>query len=313
MGVGVGHYVLAIDQGTTSTKAMVLDADGVIRATASAEFAQLFPQPGWVEHDPLAIWTSVLDTMRAVLNRAGIDARELAAVGLTNQRETVVLWDRRNGQPVYNAIVWQYRRTTSTCEELQRDGAGPRVRSLTGLRIDPYFSATKVSWILDHVEGLRLRARRGEICAGTIDSWLLRQLTGGRVHATDSTNASRTLLMDLQSVTWSEELCRLFDVPVEVLPRIERSEFHFGESEPTWLGAGVLVGGILGDQQAAMLGQGCVSPGQTKNTYGTGSFVLQHTGSSALTEAGPLVATAACTEHGADQQYAIEGSIFVTG
>ena len=312
-GEGVGHYVLAIDQGTTSTKSMVVDAEGSIRATASAEFHQIFPQPGWVEHDPHHVWISVLDTMRAALAGAGIDARELASVGITNQRETVVLWERHSGRPVYNAIVWQDRRTASRCEELDRDGAGPRVRSLTGLRIDPYFSATKIAWILDHVEGLRPRAERGEICAGTIDSWLLWQLTNGRVHATDSTNASRTLLMDLHRVAWSDELCQLFNVPRPVLPRIERSEFHFCESEPTWLGSNVVVGAILGDQQAALLGQGCVAPGQTKNTYGTGSFVLQHTGSSPLTEAGSLIATAACTEHGVAQQYALEGSIFVTG
>lgn len=309
----MGQYVLAIDQGTTSTKAMVIDAQGAVRATASAEFVQHFPQPGWVQHDPLVIWESVLETARAVLQRTGIDATELCGVGLTNQRETVVLWDRRTGRPLYDAIVWQDRRTAARCEELERDGAGPRVRSVTGLRIDPYFSATKICWILDHVAGLRSRAQRGEVCAGTIDSWLLWRLTGGRVHATDSTNASRTLLMDLRSVTWSDEMCQLFDVPIEVLPRIERSEHHFSECDSSWLGANVPVSAILGDQQAAMLGEGCVAPGQTKNTYGTGSFVLQHTGTAALTDAGSLVATAACTEGGTAQQYALEGSIFVTG
>jgi len=292
---------------------MVMDDQGVIRATASAEFEQLFPEPGWVEHDPMAIWSTVLDTAGAALTSAAITAKDLSALGLTNQRETVVLWERRTGRPVYNAIVWQDRRTTSRCEELERDGAGADVRSITGLMIDPYFSATKIAWILDHVDGLRARAQRGEICAGTIDSWLLWQLTGGREHATDSTNASRTSLMDLRGVAWSEELCRLFDVPLEVLPRIGRSESHFGHCESSWLGAEVLVGGILGDQQAAMLGQRCVTPGETKNTYGTGSFVLRHSGSVALTHTGSLLATAACTEDGADQQYAIEGSIFVTG
>ena len=309
----MGRFVVAIDQGTTSTKAMIVDAEGMIVAFATAALAPHFPQTGWVEHDPVAIWTSVLETMRAAMARAGIAAREVAGVGLTNQRETVVLWDRRTGEPVYNAIVWQDRRTTGRCEELERDGAGPRVRALTGLRIDPYFSATKIAWILDHVPGLRRRAERGEICAGTVDSWLLWQLSGGRAHVTEATNASRTLLMDLERVAWSDDMCQLFNVPPELLARIEPSESMFADVSSSWLGASVPVGAMLGDQQAALLAQGCVAPGQTKNTYGTGSFVLQHTGTSAVTQAGSLVATAACTGPGADQHYALEGSIFVTG
>ncbi len=309
----MGRYVLAIDQGTTSTKVLIVDSGGIIRGSSIAEFLQVFPQPGWVEHDPQAIWHSVLDTMRSALAAANIGASELAAVGITNQRETVVLWDRRTGLPVYNALVWQDRRTTSACEQFHRDGASGWVQSRTGLRIDPYFSATKIAWLLDHVDGLRVRARRGEIAFGTVDSWLLWKLTGGRVHATDSTNASRTLLMDLKSAEWDGELCELFNVPGEILPQIECSESHFAETDAVLLGSSVPITGILGDQQAALLGQGCVSPGQTKNTFGTGSFVLQHTGSIALTETGSLIATAACTEEGSDQQYALEGSIFVTG
>ena len=307
------RYVLAIDQGTTTTKVLVVDAGGEIRGSSIAEFPQVFPQPGWVEHDPQAIWHSVLDNMRFALSTANIGASELAAIGITNQRETVVLWDRRTGLPVYNALVWQDRRTTSACEQLQSDGASGWVQSRTGLRIDPYFSATKIAWLLDHVDGLRVRAQRGEIAFGTVDSWLLWKLTGGRVHATDSTNASRTLLMGLKSAEWDGELCDLFNVPRGILPRIERSESHFGETDAELLESSVPITAMLGDQQSALLGQGCVSPGQTKNTFGTGSFVLQHTGSVALTETGTLIATAACTEEGSDQQYALEGSIFVTG
>jgi glycerol kinase len=309
----MGRYVLAIDSGTTSTKSVVVDPEGRICASATSDIPQYFPQPGWVEHDPEDIWLSVVTTMRSALARADIGACDLAGIGITNQRETVVAWERRTGQPVHRALVWQDRRTTAACESLQRDGASGWVQARTGLRLDPYFSATKIAWILDHVAGLRQRARSGEICVGTVDSWILWRLSGGRVHATDATNASRTSLMDLRSGSWDDELCRLFDVPREVLPSIERSECDFAETDVDILGASVVIAGILGDQQAALLGQGCVRAGQMKNTYGTGSFVLQHTGDHALTETGSLIATAAGTEDGARQQYALEGSIFATG
>ena len=312
-GVAVGHYVVAIDQGTSSTKAIVVDAEGRILAVSSSEFPQYFPRPGWVEHDPEQIWLSVLDALHAVMGEAGIEANELAAVGITNQRETVVMWDRHTGLPVYNAIVWQDRRTVSMCDSLLAEGASSWVQSRSGLRVDPYFSATKVAWMLDNVDGLRVRAERGDIAFGTVDSWLLFKLTGGRVHATDATNASRTLLMNLKTVSWDDDLCQLFNVPVEVLPRIEHSEFIYGETNPDLLGLSVPIGALLGDQQAALFGQGCVASGQTKNTYGTGSFILQHTGSEALTDTGSLIATAACTGEGELHQYALEGSIFVTG
>lgn len=310
-GVGVGRYVMAIDQGTTSTKVVVVDERGGIRGSASAAVRAYFPRPGWVEQDPEEIWTGVRDASREALARADVRSAELAGVGITNQRETVVVWDRRTGRALYPAIVWQDRRTASVCAALARD-AGAWVRTRTGLPIDPYFSATKVAWVLDHVEGLRDRARRGEIAAGTVDSWLLWRVTGGRVHATDATNASRTLLMDLSTVAWDDELCELFDVPVPMLARIETSEFPYAHSDPDVWGSPVLVAAMLGDQQAALLGQGCVSPGQTKSTYGTGSFVLQHTGSTAL-RAVALIATAASTPQGGAPQYALEGSIFVTG
>jgi glycerol kinase len=309
----MGRYVLAIDSGTTSTKSVIVDPEGRICASATRDIAQYYPQPGWVEHDPEEIWDSVLTTMRSALARVGLGARDLAGVGITNQRETVVVWERRTGQPVHRALVWQDRRTTPACESLQRDGAGGWVQARTGLRIDPYFSATKIAWVLDHVAGLRQRAHSGEICVGTVDSWILWRLSGGRVHATEPTNASRTSLMDLRSGSWDDELCRLFDVPREVLPSIERSEFDFAETDVELLGVSVVIAAMLGDQQAALLGQGCVRAGQVKNTYGTGSFVLQHTGDQALTETGSLIATAAGTEEGSAQQYALEGSIFVTG
>ena len=305
--------VMAIDQGTTSTKVVVVGPDGAVRASATSQFAQLFPQPGWVEHDPEAIWTSVREATQGAWAIAGSSSGSLGGIGIANQRETVVMWDRATGAPVHNAIVWQDRRTAAACEALGRDGAGGWVQSRTGLRIDPYFSATKIAWILDHVDGLRARAGAGEIAFGTVDSWLLWKLTAGRVHATDTTNASRTLLMDLHTAQWDEELCQLFNVPPEVLPSIERSENIFAECDTLTPGATVPVGAILGDQQAALLGQGCTAPGETKNTYGTGSFILQHTGARAHTDTRSLIATAASTSTSQEQQYALEGSIFATG
>jgi glycerol kinase len=307
------RYVLGIDQGTTQTKVIVVDAEGRLQGTASTEFTQIFAQPGWVEHDPEVIWRSVRDMIDAALHDAGAEVTELVALGITNQRETVVLWDRRSGTPVYNAIVWQDRRTAGECEDLRKLGVGELVHSRSGLRLDPYFSATKITWILDHVEGLRARAERGEIACGTVDSWLTWKLTGGRVHATDVTNASRTMLMDLPTGTWDEDLCRLFHVPIDVLASIRPSGSIFGETDQTVFGASVPIGSLIGDQQAALFAQNCVAPGQTKSTYGTGSFVLQHTGDNALLDASSMVATAAFTNSDQPYQFALEGSIFVTG
>lgn len=307
----MGRYVMAIDQGTSSTKTMILDDGGQIVATSGAPLPQSFPQPGWVEHDPEEIWRGVLETTRAALASARLEPAQLAAVGITNQRETTVVWDRRTGRPLHPAIVWQDRRTSSICSQLD-NGVSDWVRARTGLRIDPYFSATKIAWILDHVDGLRIRAQRGELAAGTIDSWLLWRMTGGRVHATDPTNASRTLLMDLAKVAWDEELCDLFTVPTSMLGRIEQRGRILAESDPDVWGSSVPVAAVLGDQQAALLAQHCVSPGQTKSTYGTGSFVLQHTGPTPHTASTSLIATAAHSS-GAAAQYALEGSIFTTG
>ncbi|MDE3139752.1 MAG: glycerol kinase GlpK [Acidobacteriota bacterium] len=304
-------YVMAIDQGTSSTKAMIIDEGGRLVASSHATLAQSFPRPGWVEHAPEEIWGSVLKTTRAVLASAGLAADQLTAVGITNQRETTVVWDRTTGRALYPAIVWQDRRTASTCAALE-GGVSDWVHARTGLRIDPYFSATKIAWILDHVEGLRPRAERGELAAGTIDSWLLWRMSAGRVHATDPTNASRTMLMDISTLQWDEGLCELFRVPSSMLGRIERGGEVLGESDPQVWGSPVPIAAVVGDQQAALLAQRCVAPGQIKCTYGTGSFVLRHTGEQAFTASDALIATAAHSRT-RTAQYALEGSLFTTG
>jgi glycerol kinase len=306
--------VVAVDQGTTGTTVLVVDGSGAVVASSYGEVAQSFPAPGLVEHDPEQIWAGVVALVAEALDTAGLAPGDVAGIGLTNQRETAVVWDRATGTPLHRAIVWQDRRTAELCRRLAADGAGELVSSRTGLLLDSYFSATKIAWILDHVDGARARAARGGICAGTIDSWLVWKMTGGRVHATDVTNASRTLLMDLAGARWDEELCALFDVPTEVLPSIRPSAHVFGECTAELLaGRSVPVAAVVGDQQAALFGQACFAPGQTKNTYGTGSFVLQHVGAVPPVERGPLVATVACTLDGAPTEYALEGSIFATG
>jgi len=312
--MGTPTHVVAVDQGTTGTTVLVVDGAGAVVATRYGEVAQSFPAPGLVEHDPEQIWTGVVALVTEALAAAGLVPGDVAGIGITNQRETAVVWDRATGAPLHPAIVWQDRRTAELCRRLAAEGAGELVSSRTGLLLDAYFSATKIAWILDHVDGARARAARGEICAGTIDSWLVWKLTGGRVHATDVTNASRTLLMDLAGARWDDELCRLFDVPHEVLPSIRPSAHVFGECTAGLLaGKAVPVAAVVGDQQAALFGQACFSPGQTKNTYGTGSFVLQHVGTAPPLDRGPLVATVACTLDGAPTEYALEGSIFATG
>ena len=302
--------VLALDQGTTSSRAIVFDRAGRTLAAAQREFTQHFPQPGWVEHDAQEIWQTQLAVAREALAR--VDAREVRAIGITNQRETTVLWDRRSGQPVAPAIVWQDRRTEPICRTLREAGHAARIRELTGLVVDPYFSGTKLAWLLDHVDGARARAERGELAFGTVDSWLLWKLTEGRVHATDVSNASRTLLWDLHRHEWSDEMLALLRVPRAVLPAVHPSAFDFGLTAADCLGAPVRVGGIAGDQQAALFGQGCVAPGQAKNTYGTGCFLLLHTGAQAQASAHGLLTTAAA-QVGAQPAYALEGSVFVGG
>jgi glycerol kinase len=308
-------HVLAVDQGTTGSTAVIVDPAGVVVGRGYAELPQHFPQPGWVEHDPADLWNVSTGVAAAALADAGLGAGDLAAVGITNQRETVVMWDRRTGDPVANAIVWQDRRTARDCAALRSLGLEGLVRERTGLIIDAYFSATKVAWLLDHVDGLRARSQKGEICFGTVDSWLLFRMSGGRVHATDVTNASRTMLFNIATLQWDDELLDQLRVPREVLPDVHPSLHHFTETAAGDFldGASVPVTGIVGDQQAALFAQACFEPGQTKNTYGTGSFVLTHTGTRRIADQTAMITTVAATVEGEATQYALEGSIFVTG
>jgi len=305
-------YLLALDQGTTSSRAIVFDQDGRVRAIAQQEITQFYPQPGWVEHDAEEIWRSQLAVAREALALAGADARELAAIGIANQRETTLLWERASGRPLHRAIVWQDRRTSALCDALKAEGLEPGFRQRTGLLLDPYFAGTKLAWLLDHIPDARARAEAGELAFGTIDSWLLWKLTGGAVHATDVTNASRTLLFDIHQGDWSEASLRQLDIPRPLLPAVAPSASVFGASDPRWFGAPVVIGGIAGDQQAALFGQACHRPGMVKNTYGTGCFLLMHTGGDPHVSQNGLLITAAASGAGA-RQYAIEGSIFVAG
>jgi glycerol kinase len=306
------QQVLAIDQGTTSTRAIVFDERARALATARREFAQHYPASGWVEHDPEDIWRDTLATVREVLAHPAVDAAGIRALGITNQRETAVIWERATGQAIHRAIVWQDRRTADVCAQLKAEGAEPLVRQKTGLLLDPYFSGTKVAWLLDHVPGARARAERGELAFGTIDSFLLWRLTGGRVHATDVTNASRTLLFDIHAQDWDEELLRLLRVPRELLPVVRDSSEVYGTSEPALFGRALPIAGIAGDQQAALIGQACFKPGMAKSTYGTGCFLLLNTGDVAVPSANRMLTTPAY-RIGGRITYAMEGSIFVAG
>ncbi|MBM3568930.1 MAG: glycerol kinase GlpK [Alphaproteobacteria bacterium] len=305
-------YILALDQGTTSSRAIVFDRMGAIRGTGQVELPQIYPQPGWVEHDAQRIWQDSLASARDALAKAGIAASDLAAIGITNQRETTVLWERAGGRPLHNAIVWQDRRTAERCAALRAQGQDRRVAALTGLVLDPYFSATKLAWLLDNVPGARARAERGELAFGTIDSWLLWNLTGGKVHATDASNAARTMLFDIHRQEWSEELLALFGVPRAILPEVWDSSGRFGQADKALLGAAVPISGIAGDQQAATFGQAAFAPGDIKSTYGTGCFVLVNTGERAVASAHRLLTTVAW-RLGGRTTYALEGSIFVAG
>ncbi|MDF8333816.1 glycerol kinase GlpK [Novosphingobium cyanobacteriorum] len=305
-------HLLAIDQGTTSTRAIVFNGQARPVATAQAEFAQHYPQPGWVEHDPEDIWRDVLGTAREALAKAGLSARQVAAIGITNQRETAVIWDRATGEPIHRAIVWQDRRTADVCQALKSDGAEPLVGARTGLLIDPYFSGTKVAWMLDHVPGARARAERGELAFGTIDSFLLWRFTGGRVHATDVTNAGRTMLYDIHRQCWDEDLCRLLRVPLQILPQVHDNAHEFGTTAPGLFDAPIPIAGMAGDQQAALFGQACFGAGEAKSTYGTGCFMLLNTGETAFTSHNRLLTTPAY-RLGGRMTYALEGSIFVAG
>jgi glycerol kinase len=307
------RYVLALDQGTTSSRAIVFDETGAVRGIDQREFAQHFPHEGWVEHDAGDIWQSQLATARGAMENAGIDAAGVAALGITNQRETTVVWDRRTGIPIAPAIVWQDRRTSGVCEELRARGYSELVTRKTGLLLDPYFSATKIAWLLDSVPEARDRADRGELAFGTVDSWLLWNLTGGTLHATDHTNASRTLLLDLQTLAWDDELLALFRVPRSVLPKLRPSIGDFGMTAASIFGGAIRIGGVAGDQQAALFGQAGFRSGIAKNTFGTGSFVLLNTGETVVRPTGGLLATIAYTSATSRPCYALEGSIFVTG
>ncbi len=308
-----GRFVLALDQGTSGSTALVVDVDGKVRARGYAEVPQHYPEPGWVEHDPNDLWRTTAEAAAVALARAGIGGRDVAAIGITNQRETTVVWDRKTGAPVHHAVVWQCRRTAPICDRLRREGLEPTVRERTGLVLDAYFSGTKVAWLLDHVPGARARAGRGELAFGTVDSWLLWQLTGGRVHATDVSNASRTLCLNLATVDWDDQMCTLLDVPREVLPAVVDSSGVAGETIALgWLPAGVPIAGIAGDQQAALFGQACFAAGSAKNTYGTGCFALLNTGDRAVVSGHGLLTTLAWRIAGRTT-YALEGAVFIAG
>ena len=305
-------YLLALDQGTSSSRSIVFDVQGRIVAMAQQELPQIFPKPGWVEHDPMVIWRDQLATARQALTQAGLQARDIQAIGITNQRETTVLWNRRTGQAVHHAIVWQDRRAESTCAALRADDRAALIQQKTGLLIDAYFSGSKLKWLLDNVPGARQQAERGELAFGTIDSWLLWQLTGGAVHATDVSNASRTMLFNVHSNTWDAELMALLDIPPSLMPDVLPSSARFGQTAPELLGAAVPIGGIAGDQQSALFGQACFTAGMAKNTYGTGCFMLMHTGSTFQTSHNGLLTTSAA-QTSAQPQFALEGSVFVGG
>jgi glycerol kinase len=306
------EYVLALDQGTTSSRAILFDRQGQPVASAGHPIRQIYPQSGWVEHDPQEIWQSQLASAREVLAAAGASASQVAAIGITNQRETTILWDRQTGEPLANAIVWQCRRTAPLCQELKARGLEPSFRQKTGLVIDPYFSGTKVAWMLDNIPGARARAERGDLLFGTVDCWLLYKLTGGRVHATDYTNASRTLMFNISSLQWDEDILAELAIPPSLLPTVLPSSTPFGEVEPSLLGAALPIAGIAGDQQAALFGQACFQVGMGKNTYGTGCFVLMNVGHDSVPLGSSLVTTIAWSL-GQSVEYALEGSIFIAG
>jgi glycerol kinase len=316
-------FLLALDQGTSSSRSIVFDAEGRIVAMAQREFRQIYPQPGWVEHDPLEIWTTQLATAREALATARLRAADIRAIGITNQRETTVVWNRRTGEPLYNAIVWQDRRAEPACAALRAEGHEAVIRERTGLIVDAYFSGTKLKWILDHVPGARAAAARGEIAFGTVDAWLMWQLTGGQTHATDVSNASRTMLFDIRRNEWDDELLRMLDIPRELLPAVHPSSHVYGHTRADLLGASLPIGGVAGDQQSALFGQACFSAGLAKNTYGTGCFMLMHTGAQFLTSGNGLITTAAAQlgASGAAKsaapawtpEFALEGSVFIGG
>lgn len=305
-------FILALDQGTTSSRAIVFAHDGSIVSVAQKEFKQIFPQPGWVEHDPEEIWSTQLGVAAEAITKAGLSTANIHAIGITNQRETTVVWDRNTGKPVYNAIVWQDRRTADFCDELKRKNLHILIQQRTGLVVDAYFSASKVKWILDNVEGARAKAEKGELCFGTVDTWLLWNLTKGQVHVTDVSNASRTMLMNLQTLQWDGELEKIFNIPGNMLPQIRSSSEVYGTTQNILTATNIPIAGIAGDQQSALFGQLCTHPGMVKNTYGTGCFMLMNTGEKAVVSKNNLLTTVAWKING-KTEYALEGSVFIAG
>lgn len=306
-------YIVALDQGTTSSRAVIFDHNQNIVSLSQREFKQIYPQPGWVEHDPREIWATQSSTLTEVLAQSGITSDEIAAIGITNQRETTIVWNKETGKPIYNAIVWQCRRTTGICEQLKKSGLNEYIRDNTGLIIDPYFSGTKIKWILDHVDGARELAKQGKLLFGTVDTWLVWNMTQGRVHVTDYTNASRTMLFNIHTLDWDEKLLEALDIPRSMLPEVNKSSHIYGQTNIGGKGGTrIPIAGIAGDQQAALFGHRCVTRGTAKNTYGTGCFLLMNTGKNAVKSSNGLLTTICCDEKG-DVNYALEGSIFVGG
>jgi glycerol kinase len=308
----MSRYILTLDQGTTSSRAMLIGQDGKVKAIAQKAFRQMFPSPGWVEHDPKEIWTSQAAVAAEVIADAGIASNQVAGIGITNQRETTIIWDRKTSQPLANAIVWQDRRTTALCQKLKNEGREPFVQQKTGLFLDPYFSAPKIRWILDHIPGARERAKRGEIAFGTVDTWLVWKLTNGAAHVTDVTNASRTMLLNIHTEQWDEELLAMWDIPREILPKVCSSSEVYDETRAPFAHTSIPISGIAGDQQAALFGQACFKPGMVKTTYGTGCFMLMNTGRKPVLSKNKLLTTIAYKIDGTTQ-YALEGSVFIGG
>ena len=304
--------ILALDQGTTSSRAIVFDHSGQIVEVSQKPFEQIFPQPGWVEHDPNEIWSSQISVAAEVIAKTGVSGKEIAAIGITNQRETTVVWNRETSEPIYNAIVWQDRRTAKYCDQLKSEGKAQLIKEKTGLILDAYFSGTKLKWILDNVEGARELAEEGKLCFGTIDTWLVWKLTRGKMFITDVSNASRTMLFNIHKMEWDEELLQLLDIPRAILPEVKQSSEIYGETSTTLFSTKIPISGIAGDQQAALFGQMCTKPGMVKNTYGTGCFLLMNTGNKAVYSENNLLTTVAWKING-ETTYALEGSVFVGG
>lgn len=305
-------YIMSFDQGTTSSRCILFEKNGSIASIVQREFPQIFPKESWVEHDPMSIWSTQISVATEALLKIGGSWDEIYGIGITNQRETTVVWNRKTGEPIYNAIVWQCRRTADYCDELKSRGLGELIKSKTGLLIDPYFSATKIRWILENVEGARAMAERGELCFGTVDSWLIWKLTGGKIHATDVSNASRTMLFNINTLSWDKELCDIFGIPMNMLPEVKPSSAIYGYTDAKILGREIAIAGVAGDQQAALFGQGCFEVGEIKNTYGTGGFLLMNTGDEPKFTSDGLLTTVAWSVDG-DVAYAVEGSVFTAG